>query len=98
LRDLHSFPTRRSSDLELLKKKGHGQVLNWDELVRDIQGVEYVVPEKYRLEPEWAVVLLAALVYSGDIVLAIPGKKFDANNLDTRSEEHTSELQSPYDL
>src|SRR5207248_9803595 len=83
LRDLHSFPTRRSSDLELLKKKGHGQVLNWDELVRDIQGVEYVVPEKYRLEPEWAVVLLAALVYSGDIVLAIPGKKFDANNLDT---------------
>ena len=35
-----------------------------------------------RLEPEWAVVLLAALVYSGDIVLAIPGKKFDANNLD----------------
>lgn len=69
--------------LELLKKKGHGQVLNRDELVRDIQGVEYVVPEKYRLEPEWAVVLLAALVYSGDIVLAIPGKKFDANSLDT---------------
>lgn len=68
--------------LELLKKKGHGQVLNRDELVRDIQGVEYVVPEKYRLEPEWAVVLLAALVYSGDIVLAIPGKKFDANSLD----------------
>jgi len=68
--------------LELLKKKGHGQVLNRDELVRDIQGVEYIVPEKYRLEPEWAVVLLAALVYSGDIVLAIPGKKFDANNLD----------------
>jgi hypothetical protein len=71
-----------NSILELLKKKGHGQVLNRDELVRDIQGVEYVVPEKYRLEPEWAVVLLAALVYSGDIVLAIPGKKFDANNLD----------------
>ena len=68
--------------LELLKRKGHGQVLNRDELVRDIQGIEYVVPEKYRLEPEWAVVLLAALVYSGDIVLAIPGKKFDANNLD----------------
>ena len=68
--------------LELLKKKGHGQVLNRDELVKDIQGVEYVVPEKYRLEPEWAVVLLAALVYSGDIVLAIPGKKFDANSLD----------------
>jgi len=80
------FHTKRSRYanyiLELLKKKGHGQVLNRDELVRDIQGVEYVAPEKYRLEPDWAVVLLATLVYSGDVVLAIPGKKFDANNLE----------------
>ena len=68
--------------LELIKKKGYSQVLNREELVSDVQGVEYVAPEEYRLEPEWAVVLLAALVYSGDIVLAIPGKKFDANSLD----------------
>ncbi|OQB91232.1 MAG: hypothetical protein BWX83_00627 [Candidatus Cloacimonetes bacterium ADurb.Bin117] len=34
-----------------------------------------------RLEPEWVAVILASLVYSGDIVLAIPGKKFDATGL-----------------
>ena len=34
-----------------------------------------------RLEPEWVSVLVAALVYSGDIVLSIPGKKFDATGL-----------------
>jgi hypothetical protein len=69
--------------LGLLKKKGQGQVLNRTELIYDVLGVEYLAPEKYRLEPEWVVVLLAALVYSGDIVLAIRGEKFDAGNLDT---------------
>jgi hypothetical protein len=38
-------------------------------------------PGGSRLEPEWVSVLVAALVYSGDIVLAIPGKKFDATGL-----------------
>lgn len=62
----------------LLKKKGHGQVLNRSEVIQDVQGVEYLAPETLRLEPEWAVVILASMVYSGDVVLAIPGKKFDA--------------------
>jgi len=43
--------------------------------------VDYFVPEKFRLEPEWAVVLLASLVYSGDVILTIPGTKFDATAL-----------------
>lgn len=34
--------------------------------------------DRQRLEPEWVVVVLAALVYSGHLVLAIPGRKFDA--------------------
>jgi predicted ATPase len=67
--------------LATLKKKGHGQVVNRSELVHDLLGVEYLAPESFRLEPEWAVVVLAALVYSGDLVLAIPGKKFDATEL-----------------
>jgi energy-coupling factor transporter ATP-binding protein EcfA2 len=68
--------------LKILKKKGHGQVVNRSELIQDVNGVEYFAPEKgYRLEPEWAVVVLAALVYSGDLVLSIPGKKFDATGL-----------------
>jgi hypothetical protein len=68
--------------LDLLKKKGQGQVLNRAEIIQDVQGVEYMAPEKYRLEPEWVVVCLGALVHSGDVVLSIPGKKFDAGNLE----------------
>lgn len=65
----------------LLNKKGQGQVLNRSELVRDVQGIDYMAPESFRLEPEWLAVTLGALVHSGDAVLAIPGKKFDAANL-----------------
>jgi len=68
--------------LNILKKKGHGQVVNRSELIQDIHGVEYFAPGKgFRLEPEWAIVVLAALVYSGDVVLAIPGNKFDATGV-----------------
>jgi hypothetical protein len=64
--------------MELLGRKGSGQVLNRSELVKDVAGVEFAVPERFRLEPEWLAVVMAALVYSGDIILSIPGKKFDA--------------------
>ena len=67
--------------LVLLKKKGHGQVVNRAELIQDDKGVEYMNKDRYRLEPEWISVVLAVLVYSGDLVLAIPGKKFDATSL-----------------
>lgn len=68
--------------LNILKQKGHGQVTGRSELIQEVYGVEYFAPEKgYRLEPEWVVVVLAALVYSGDLVLSIPGKKFDATEL-----------------
>jgi len=67
--------------LGLLKKKGHGQVVNRSDLIQDNQGVEYMDKDRQRLEPEWVAVVLALLVYSGDIVLAISGKKFDATGL-----------------
>ena len=67
--------------VDTLKKKGHGQVVNRSELVRDEYGVEYFAPDHFRLEPEWLVVLLSTLVHSGDLVLAIPGKKLDATNI-----------------
>lgn len=68
--------------LEIMKKKGHGQVVNRSELIQDIYGVEYLALDKgYRLEPEWAVVVLAALVYAGEVVLAIPGKNFESTDL-----------------
>ena len=67
--------------LGLLKKKGHGQVVNRSELIQDDKGVEYMNKDRQRLEPEWVAVVLAALVYTGDLVLAIPGNKFDATGL-----------------
>jgi len=67
--------------LGIAKKKGHGQVVNHSELLQDVLGVEYLAPQSLRLEPEWAVVVLAALVYAGEVVLSIPGKKFDATGL-----------------
>ena len=67
--------------LELFKTKGHGQVINHSELILDDHGIEYMNPCASRLEPEWAIVVIAALVYSGDAVLSIPGKKFDATML-----------------
>ena len=67
--------------LDAVKAKGHGQVVNRSEIIQDDHGLEYMNPGDSRLEPEWVSVLVAALVYSGDIVLAIPGKKFDATGL-----------------
>jgi len=67
--------------LDAFKAKGHGQVINRHEIIQDNHGIEYMNPGSSRLEPEWVIVLVAALVYSGDMVLAIVGKKFDATNL-----------------
>jgi len=78
--------------VDALKRKGHGQVLNRSELIQDDYGVEYMAPALYRLEPEWVVVALAALVYNGDVVLAIPGKKLDANSLDMLATTPMAEL------
>ena len=66
---------------DVFKAKGHGQVVNRSEIIQDDHGLEYMDPGGGRLEPEWVAVILASLVYSGDIVLAIPGNKFDASGL-----------------
>ena len=67
--------------LDRVQKKGHGQVVNRAELIQELLGVEYLATDTLRLEPERVVVLLAALVHSGDLVLAVPGRKFDAADL-----------------
>ena len=67
--------------IDSVKAKGHGQVVNRNEIIQDDHGLEFMDPSGSRLEPEWVAVILAALVYSGDIVLVIPGKKFDAAEL-----------------
>jgi len=68
-------------------------VVNRSELIQEVFDVEYFAPgEGYRLEPEWAVVVLAALVYSGDVVLSITGKKFDATGLQELAATSVEEL------
>ena len=78
--------------LAILKKKGHGQVVNRSELIQEAYGIDYLAPQSLRLEPEWAVVILAALTYSGDIVLSIPGRKFDATALPALASTPIDEL------
>jgi hypothetical protein len=78
--------------LTQLKKKGHGQVLNRSELIKDENTIEYYEPDTFRLEPEWLVVVLSALVHAGEMTLAIPGKKFDANSLDALAATPVAEL------
>ena len=85
LLDGHRLDPRKSryaqTVVERLESKGAGQVLNRGELIDASMGVEFMDSESQRLEPEWVVVVLAALVHSGHIVLAIAGRKFDALGL-----------------
>ena len=78
--------------LGTFKSKGHGQVVNRGEIIQDDYGLEFMNPSGARLEPEWVVVILAALVYSGDLVLAIPGNKFDATGLQQLAASGMDEL------
>lgn len=78
--------------LDAVKAKGHGQVVNRSEIIQDDYGLEYMHLSGSRLEPEWVSVLVAVLVYSGDIVLAIPGKKFDATGLQQLASTGMDEL------
>ena len=78
--------------LDLLGKKGQGQVLNRTEFIHTVRGVDYMALDMYRLEPDWVVVLLASLVYSGDLVLAIPGRKFDATDIAVFAATSTDDL------
>ena len=78
--------------IDAVQAKGHGQVVNRSEIIQDDQGLEFMDLSGFRLEPEWVAVILAALVYSGDIVLAIPGKNFDATELPQLASTSTDEL------
>lgn len=66
--------------LDRLAEKKNGQVLTRGELVADEAGVEYWT--RFRVEPEFLAVVLAALVQSGGVELSLPGKKLDASGLE----------------
>lgn len=68
--------------LEKLEAKGQGQVVNRSELVETVytsQGTADVEQTtEFDLEPELLSVILAALVYNGNIVVTINGISYDA--------------------
>ena len=78
--------------LKRLQDKGHGQVLNRSELLSGTADVEYFSPVKFRLEPDLLLIVLGALVYSGDLVLSIVGDKIDSGKLGQLAERSLDEL------
>ncbi len=65
---------------QLLTARGPGQVLNRGDLFeRPFPGVEY--DREFRLEPDWVVVVLGALVRSENVTLALAGRNVDASNV-----------------
>lgn len=78
--------------LDILRQKGSGQVVNYSEIIESDNGVEYMAPDRFRLEPEFVVVLLAALVNNGDVVLATTGKKFDATDISELANKPVKDL------
>lgn len=78
--------------MKLLRDKQQGQVVNRGELIQEVRDVEFFAPERFRLEPEWLVVVLAALVHAGDVVVSLPGKDIDASNLATMAASPVADL------
>lgn len=70
--------------IDLLDQKGHGQVINHNELIETvfIRGVEDLqFTKQYRLEPELLVVLLGTMISTGAVEVTIEGKIYNATNL-----------------
>ncbi|CAA9892391.1 ATPase [Candidatus Methylobacter favarea] len=79
--------------LNRFKTKGHGQVLNRNELISGAADIEYFSPIRFRLEPDLLVAVLGCLAYSGDIVLAITGDKIDSGKITLLAERSLEELK-----
>jgi len=65
--------------LNQLHQKPAAQVLNRVELLPEA----YFVPTTYRLEPELMMVLIATLVYTGELVLVMPKQSYNMTNFAT---------------
>src|SRR5699024_12601305 len=84
IRDLHSFPTRRSSDLKTVEMELDKRSFAW---------YNTQIHDWYAASGEYEILAAAS---SRDIRL----KKtvYVESTIELRSEEHTSELQSRFDL
>ncbi len=67
--------------LEQLEQLQPGEVLNRPALLdTEFPGLER--DPYHKLEPEWLLVVLLSLVYTGEVVLRVPGERIDAGNLE----------------
>lgn len=76
--------------LEKLEGKPPGQVVNRKELMTVKNDVERET--RYQLEPEFLLIILAALVQNGNVTLSLTGKKLDAANLSEASKMSLDQL------
>src|SRR5205807_4063477 len=94
-RDLHSFPTRRSSDLWVQDVARIDVILDGElrYLVGGIVPPRREQPVAVLVDDEGGEVVVLATVFQA--VLTV---REDVDEIVARSEEHTSELQSPCNL
>ncbi len=69
-----------------------GQVLRRESLLEAVNQDLFFEPRRFRIEDDLLVVVLAALVQSGDIVLSILGRDFDASSMDALSRTPVQQL------
>lgn len=67
--------------LAVLQSKAEGQVVNQSELLEAVNSRLYFKPDTFRLEPEWLLVLIACLVYSGELELVVVGHTLTASDV-----------------
>jgi hypothetical protein len=81
--------------LGLLNAKAENQVVNRGEIIETIAGGLVPIEKDifFRLEPEWIVVILLALVFNGDIVLNVDGREeLDAASIEKAATRALSDL------
>lgn len=70
--------------LDLLDQKEHNQVLNYNELIEVINTVQgspdQRLTKEFAMEPELLIVILAALIQSGELVVSVNGTTYEAMN------------------
>ncbi len=83
--------------LEILNSKPENQVVNRGEIIETIAGGLVPIEKDifFHLEPEWAVVVLLALVYNGDIVFNVDGREeLDAASIEKAATRGLSDLMA----
>ncbi|MEW6624170.1 MAG: DUF6079 family protein [Bacillota bacterium] len=76
--------------IDMINSLGQGKVINKSDIIEEINEIE--VDKRFKLGIHWVLIILASLVYSGDITLTVPGKRFDATMLKELAAENTSNL------